>query len=209
MTLDDAATCAWVRERVEDYVDAPDGGLSPLERAAIARHSAGCAACRAEVDTARALLQELRAMPEYAVPESVIATAQAALAEPRAVIRLLPVRTPSRAVRWAPAALAAAAVVLLVVTARWSGPVATEPSALADARVERATRETMLALSYVSHYTRMTGEIVAAEIMEKRVIGTVEKAIDRGVIDRALAPPLRRAMRNSDFVETNPARERS
>lgn len=209
MHSDDRVTCAWVRERVEDYVDAPDGGLPPRERTAVARHSAGCAACRAEIETARALLQELRSMPEYPVPESVIAAARAELDGPRDVVRLRPSRGTAVWLRWAPAALAAAAVALVVTTARWSGPVATEPSALTDAEVERAARETMLALSYVGHYTRMTGEIVADQIMDKRVIGTVEKALDDGVINRGLTPPLRRVIRNRDFVETNPAHERS
>jgi len=100
-------------------------------------------------------------------------------------------------------------LVALVATARWTSPVTTVSSGLAEARVERAARETVFALSYVSRCARMTGEIVADEVLEKRVAGTVGRAIDAGVVEHGLNPPLRRAMKKSGLVETKPVHERS
>ena len=210
MVLDDATvTCAWVQARVEDYLDGADGSLAPEERSALARHAARCASCRVEIDAARTLLSELRAFPVFEAPPAVIAAAERAIAAPG---RVVPLRGTGRAravVQWAPAAVAAAALLALVLNARWSGPVATEPSALADASVVRAARETELAFSYINRCARITGDIVAGEIMEKRVFGTVERAIDEGVVNRGIAPPLRRVMKKRDLVETNPPQGRS
>ncbi|HEU4364288.1 MAG TPA: zf-HC2 domain-containing protein [Candidatus Krumholzibacteria bacterium] len=210
MPFDDTViTCPWVRERVDDYVDGADGGLAPEERAAVARHAGACASCRAEIDAADAVLRELRAFPLFEAPDAVIAGAQSALAGERVLLFPGRSRGPAAIARWIPAAAAAAAIIALVATARWSDPVRTARGSLAEARVERAARETFFALSYVNRYARMTGRIVTTDVIEKRLVGTMERAVDREVMDRGVTPPLRRAMGRSGIVETESPLERS
>jgi hypothetical protein len=161
------------------------------------------------LDAATAIARELRALPVYAVPERVVAAAALAIERENRVVPLhARAGGVARALRWLPATVAAAAVLLLVATARWSAPVVTVSSGLAEAQVERATRETMLAFSYLNQYARMTGEIVAVDVLEKRVMGTMERAVDREVLERGLATPLR-AIRKPKNVETEAPRERS
>jgi hypothetical protein len=202
-------TCAWVRERVDDYSDGAEGDLSREAREAIARHAALCDACRAEIELAAAVVQELRAFPLFAVPDRVIAAAAAAIGAEDSTQRFRPERARAGLLAWVPATVAAAALVVLVATARWSGPVATVSGGFAEARVERAARETVLALSYINHYARMTGEIVTGDVLEKRLVGTMERAVDRQVIGEGMAPPLRRAMKETGIVETRTPHERS
>ena len=206
MQFDDSTlTCARVRDRIDEFVDGVDGGLAPGEWAAIEAHVSACDACRREVTAARALLAELRAFPVLEAPASVVAAAAATIASAR---RVIPMQRPAArshgALRWIPAVAAAAIVVALVATARWSGPITTAGSGFAEARVERAARETVFALSYVNRYARMTGEIVTDE-----ALGSVERAIDAGAIERGLSPSLRRAMEKSGLIETKPAHEHS
>lgn len=210
MPFDETAiTCAWVRERVDDYIDSADGDLSPGAREAVARHAAGCDACRAEIELAAAVVRELRAFPVFAVPDRVIAAAAAAIGPAGGARRHVAQHARGGLVAWVPAVAAAAALVVLVATARWSGPIATASGGFAEARVERAARETVLALSYINHYARMTGEIVTGDVLEKRLVGTMERAVDRQVIDEGMAPPLRRAMKETGIVETRSPHERS
>lgn len=202
---DTPVDCTWVRERIDDFVDGSDGDLTAAERAAVARHTSACSACRTEIDAAAAILRELRAFPTHEAPAALVAAAEAAI-EGEGV---LAPRRAAGALRWIPSLAAAAALVALVATARWSGPAPTESIGLSEARVERAAREAMFALSYVNRYARMTGRIVADEVLEKRLMGTMGRALDHEVIDQGIAPPLRRALQKSGFVETLPPHERS
>jgi len=208
LSSEDRSDCTWVRRHIDEYIDGVDGGLTPDEQSAIARHATVCAACRTEIDAARAVLRELRALPVLDVPAAVIAAAEASLSA-AGDLRKRPRITRMPVLRWIPAAAAAAAVLVVLATARWSAPIRVESSGLAEARVERAAREAVLALSYVGRYTRMTETIMEDEILERRVLGTVERVLDESILERGLEPPLRRAVRKSGFVETNPGHERS
>ncbi|HEX5133467.1 MAG TPA: zf-HC2 domain-containing protein [Candidatus Krumholzibacteria bacterium] len=202
-------TCAWVEERIDAFLDGDDGGLAHAERDAVETHAATCPACAREVAMAARVLAGLRAFPNHPVPASVLAAAERAIAEPpRIVAAPAPARSRFRIVDWLPATLAAAALVALVATARWS-PAPTPRADLAGAGVAEAARETVLALSYLNRYARMTGEIVTDEILEKHLVGTVERTLDNEVFDGSIVPPLRRAVEKSGIVETKPPHERS
>jgi hypothetical protein len=210
MPFDDRTMiCAWVRAHVDEFVDGAEGGLEPAERLAMEAHASACPECRAEITAAQGLLRELRALPVHEAPAAVVAAAAAAIASEQRVVPLRGPQARPGVLRWIPAAAAAAIIVALVATARWSGPITTVSSGFAEARVERATRETLFALSYLDRYTRMTGEIVTDAVLERRVLGSMERALDDGLIEPGLNPSLRRAMKKSGFVETKPAHERS
>ena len=60
--------CADVLDRLEAFID---GDLDRAEAIAVEAHLAGCAACHTEHRLAEEVLTELRALPEFEVPETV------------------------------------------------------------------------------------------------------------------------------------------
>ena len=61
--MDDAGTCAGIRSLLGVYLT---GAIGPAERAAVVRHLAGCADCRAELAGLAALPALLRRPPVQA-----------------------------------------------------------------------------------------------------------------------------------------------
>ncbi len=213
MTFDDLKpTCAWIAERIDAFVD-DDPDLSVQERDAVGRHLDGCAACRAEVDAARRIASELHAFERADVPASVVERAERAIASPGSHTPATPRTHRLRSIlAWAPAAVAAAGLAGLIATARWSDVPRTEPIGGDTIAIERAAAETVLALGYVNKYARYTGRIVEDDVIGKRVIGTMERAIEssqQDVIDRDVTPPIKRAMEKSGIIETKPGDRRS
>jgi anti-sigma factor RsiW len=180
-------TCDWVLEHVDDYID-DDGALSAAQRDAVDRHAAHCAACQDEIRAARAVVQTLRGIPQVPVPASVIDAAERAIQPAVCVVPMVAPRP--RAIRWVPSIVAAAALVAVIATAQWTPRTPPEPLA-SEAQVEAAARETLLALSYVNHSARRTGDILTREVLN----GTL--------------PPIRRAMEKSGIVETKSPAGRS
>jgi predicted lipoprotein with Yx(FWY)xxD motif len=64
--MDDASTCAGIRSQLGVYLT---GAIAPAERAAVVRHLAGCAGCRAELAGLAALPALLRRPPVRAAAE--------------------------------------------------------------------------------------------------------------------------------------------
>lgn len=216
MTFDDRnVSCAWTAARIDAFVDGDaSDGFPPAEREAVERHVETCAACRARLGAAVRIAAELRALGTFDVPDAVIARAEEILDAENPT----PVRVAARPRRinpglsWVPAAVAAAAVAVMILTAHWSQPPRTEPAMDAQtAEVQRAARETALALSYVTRYARYTGRIVEDDVIEKRVIGTMERAIEssRDDVDDSVTPTIRRAMEKSGIIETKSGGRRS
>ena len=108
--MDDAGTCAGIQSLLGVYLT---GAIAPPDRAAVVRHLAACADCRAE-------LAGLAALPALLRRPSVQAAAQAPPADgngeaPRRLARLVTRRRRRR--RWL---LAAAALVVAVAAAGWA-----------------------------------------------------------------------------------------
>jgi anti-sigma factor RsiW len=103
-------------ERALELLDDFAGGeLGERERGAVERHLAGCAACSAEVEALRALLDETRFLPRGIAPPRDLWAGVAARLEPRGDAKVIPFR-PRQA--WQPPrwVLAMAASLVLVVT---------------------------------------------------------------------------------------------
>jgi anti-sigma factor RsiW len=104
---------------VELLVGLEDGTLADAERAVLEAHLAGCARCRAEVASATAARDALRALPQPTMPpgllDGVREEAERTAAE-RSGGAVTPLGGGARAARWqkAIAALGAAAAVLLI-----------------------------------------------------------------------------------------------
>lgn len=161
--------CEWVLERVDAFVD---GELGAGERTAVTAHCATCGGCTRELDLAIRVRRELRAMPSFKAPAHVI---NAAEREANGIAtNVIPIPAPRRprvAVRVG-AALAAAAVVVVGAIV-WQH--SRQPQ-YSEAEVRRATAEIALAFGYVDRYS---DGVVREDVLEKRVMPHIERAISR------------------------------
>jgi anti-sigma factor RsiW len=138
----DFERCAEVLERLDAWID---GDLDKAESTAVEAHVDHCESCRAELRLAETVVAELRALPDFDIPEKVLKAVGKA-SRPTLAEKL---RTflENSILRPVPALAAVAAVVLMVlVLSPWRRPA--EPQ-YTDQEVARAAAETRLALAYV------------------------------------------------------------
>lgn len=179
--------CSAVESRLEAYLD---GELETEVRRHLDRHLAGCEACRRQLEVARSLQSELRALPQVSAPERVI---EDVLALARTESARAAARRPGMDVSWwnralRPASLLALAASLLVAAvmlqprtreAEVPASVATTVSPSVDAAtIDRAGAEARLALAYVSTVTRRTGLRIRDEIVGRELIGSAARGLE-------------------------------
>lgn len=99
-------SCEEIQERLDEYVD---GGLAEAEFQAMELHLAGCEVCRSEERLLRAVLAHAEALPEEKMPERDLWAGIASRIREEKGGR-------GAAWRWNPAALAAAAAVVVAVS---------------------------------------------------------------------------------------------
>jgi anti-sigma factor RsiW len=163
--------CEWVRERLDGFVD---GELDAAERAVITRHCAVCAACTRELEMAIRVRRMLRTLPAFEAPAHVVdAAEQRALAS-----NVVPLRARRARVFRLGAAVAAAAV---IVASMWFGVERRAAHDVSDAEVRRAAAEVALAFRYVDRYS---DGVVRDEVLEKRVMPRIERAVSRDATSR-------------------------
>lgn len=120
--------CAEFEDRLDDYLD---GSLAEPEFQELELHLAGCGACREQERSLRSLLLQAAALPREQTPRRDLWPEVAARLEPRDA--LSEARRALRNGGWLPAALGAAAAVLLAVATLLRPPEpapAPEPQAL-------------------------------------------------------------------------------
>ena len=134
-------TCAWVRDRIEEFVE---GELGDAERTAVAGHASACPECEREIALSRSIRAELPALPVFALPPAVVERAEARIARGR-----------FRSARWA-AVVATTAAAAAAAWLAWPGPArpprAPDGTAADPAAVEAALRDLKLAFAYVDRY---------------------------------------------------------
>jgi anti-sigma factor RsiW len=159
--------CDGVLNRLDAWID---GDLDRAEAIGIEAHLERCPACQAERRLAEQMLTELRAMPDFGVPERVLQAVERKT-RPRWV-ETIRSSLPSEVRRRLPAAAAFAAVVLAVVlVAPWDWRRGPEYS---DEEIQRAAAETRLALAYIGSITRRAERRVKEKVLEE---GAAAKAV--------------------------------
>jgi len=134
--------CAHVLDLLEAWID---GDLDDAEAAAVTAHVKQCESCQAERQLAEAVVAELRALPEFDVPERVLQAVRKKT-RPTFAEKLGEFVEPFKP-RPVPALAAVAAVVVMVlVLSPWRR---TPEPQYTDQEVARAVAETKLALAYV------------------------------------------------------------
>lgn len=204
--------CAWVRERIDAYLD---DETSSTETRSLEAHVGACTGCARELELARRCRGELRALPSFAPPHHTVDAAERAASAGTGNAEVIPLapRRRARRTRWM--TVAAAALVIAAVGV-WRGPRRPPaPVATADVdprAIEQASRDAALALAYVGKYTRRTGELIRDDVIGVRVVLPMHRAFvasREAVIDDAIVPGVKRAIDESGFGETSPPHVRS
>jgi predicted anti-sigma-YlaC factor YlaD len=166
----DRHQCEWVQERLDAFLDGADSDLTASESERVARHLASCAECGGQSSLAQRVRAGLRGLEMTAAPAGVIERAQREIASPRGRVVALRPRAGLR--RWAVAAAA-----LLLIAATW---IERDRRAAAERiAIEEAAREAALAFAYVNKYAQRTGDIVEGEVIGRRLLGPMEKVIEK------------------------------
>jgi len=166
--------CADVLERLDAWID---GDLDDAEAAAVKAHVDQCESCQAEQQLAETVAAELRALPEFDVPERVMQTVrEKTLSTFAERLRAFFDDFVSRPV---PALAAVAAVVLIfLVLSPWSRP--TEPQ-YTDQEVARAAAETRLALAYVGSIAQRAELRVKERVLDQGAAAQTVRGVRRSL----------------------------
>jgi len=161
--------CEWVLEHLDAFVDHELGAAG---HAAVTAHCARCASCTRDLEMAIRVRKLLRTMPAFEVPARVVEAAERQIRSGATVVAL----PPRRAARLLRTAAVLAAVLIVVVAGAWLVERQREAreQAAAEADVRRAGAQLALAFSYVGRYS---DGIVREDVMEKRVMPHIERAI--------------------------------
>jgi anti-sigma factor RsiW len=166
--------CAHVLDLLEAWID---GDLDDAEAAAVKAHVEQCESCRGEQNLAETVVAELRALPEFDVPEKVLQTVQKKT-QP-ALVKRPGVFFESFKSRPVPALAAVAAVVLMVlVLSPWRRP--TEPQ-YTDQEVARAAAETRLALAYVGSIAQRAELRVKERVFDEGAAAQTVRGVRRSL----------------------------
>ena len=197
--------CTTIRDRIDAFVD---GELEPGERRALETHCAHCESCARELRAAVDIRDALRALPVLTVPRRVIDAAERDVRIPH----IVPMPARRAAHRYVPAIAAALAVIVagawFVSSQRNSSPA----PGYSDAEIRRASEEMALAFSYVDRYSTEAAELLSDDVLGKRVLPRIERAITtsgEAAVHDALVPGLKRAVRESGLDVTSPSQTRS
>lgn len=173
--------CEWAREHMEPYLDVE---LPEAERAAFESHCRSCAACARELSLAIRIRAGLRSLPVFAVPAHVVE--QSAREIQAASSNVIPLRARELRRRFALPAIAAA--VLVVAAALWLGTARRQPAGYSEAEIREARAGMAMAFGYVDRYSR---GVVGEDVLEKRVVPRIERAVRRDETDVTSPSPKR------------------
>ena len=166
--------CAQVLELLEAWID---GDLDEAEAAAVKAHVDQCESCRAEQQLAEAVVTELRALPEFDLPERVL---QAVREKTRPTLAQRLRSFFDDLVSRPVPALAAVAAVVLVVLVLSPSPRPTEPE-YTDQEVARAVAETRLALAYVGSIAQRAELRVKERVLNEGAAAQTVRGVRRSL----------------------------
>lgn len=183
----ESPACDTTLERLEAYLDRQ---LIVDEVQEIDTHLKGCAACRADLDLASAIRDELRNLPELDAPDHVIEGIFEQTSRSQADPRLLE-RLHARKDRRMWTAFAAASFALLIVTFALvrngihPAPTAQAPNAQA---IAQATAEARYALERAGLVTRQAGLQIRDRALRQHLVAPTVNSLDRS-LHRSPSPP--------------------
>ncbi|MEW5702355.1 MAG: zf-HC2 domain-containing protein [Candidatus Zixiibacteriota bacterium] len=172
MVLSDQQTrCAWVRDRLDPYVDCE---LPSAEAGAIAAHLSDCAECTAELALAQRTLDALHDLPVLSCPDAVVVEVGRRIGPEPSFWRRL---WAGRLLR--PALIGAVAVALVAATAIIGRYQSAAPPRLSAEEMAVARAEVKWALAIVSDVARRTEKTVRRELPDPRLLAPVRRTIEK------------------------------
>ncbi len=186
--IDDDPLCHDALDRLEPYVD---GDLEPAEAERLERHLASCRSCAAELELARRIQVELRALPQLDCPPEIVERVRR---EGARTAQILPFRSPARP-REArlPFRVAAAAALLAVAVGAGALFVRSQqqPRQPSAAEVARATQEARYALAYLGKVSRQASLDVRDDVLGRRVVLPAAQSVSHSIGISFGAAPVR------------------
>jgi anti-sigma factor RsiW len=168
-TVETTASCVWVSERLDAYLERD---LAPSEHDAIAAHLETCGDCAAELELAKRLVHTLRDLPLLTCPETVRVAVDERIGPPPSWWRRL---TGLRV--WRPALAGGVAAVLVAITAL-VGHHQTSTTPTAE-ELARAGAEAKWALTYVAQVGHRAGLTVRARLSDPQLAVPLHQAIEK------------------------------
>lgn len=181
--------CAGAEPLVEAYVD---GDLEAAVATAFEVHVGRCAACAAELELARRIGGELRALPAQECPPTVVRNVLGHARRPtlgaRLAAWLLPV--PPRVWQGALAMLVVAALAVGYYSEFSSETRPTTPVAdgYSAEDVARAEAELKLALAYLGRIGETASSAVSNDVLEQRVMAPISQSIAGALLPQPQPP---------------------
>lgn len=199
MTSRDRHECEWVAAHVDAFLEEE---LDTVDRHRLEAHTRACADCRAELEFARQLVSELRALPQLDCPDHVVSAAERAIStRPRGAWERLRAAVDAHLAGLMRPAMAVIVIMVVAVGvfvlvhhdravnghSRVAGSADTNATQVtlenvSEEELQMAARDAMIAFAYVNKYTRRTGQIVKAEV-GGRVAGSVRKAMAKAIVE--------------------------
>jgi anti-sigma factor RsiW len=184
----EARPCEWVLERLEAWVD---GDLNEAGHASVMTHVESCESCQRERFLAEEVAAELRALPEFELPDAVVRAVDRRTRP--GVVESLFTSLNGVCRRPFPVMTALAAVVaMIVILSPWpnnsSGPEYSEQE------ITRAAHEVRLAFAYVGAITkraevRVTERVLDHDVAAKTVRGVRKSLQFIGEVGSGLPEP--------------------
>jgi anti-sigma factor RsiW len=168
-------TCGAFCERIETWMD---GDLSPAEKAVMEAHLEICENCRMERSLAGQVSTELRSLPEFDLPESVLSEVRS---RTRGGVAVGPMGFLSGLIPrpvLAAAAVTAVVVAAIVIVEPWNESGASRYS---EQEIERATLQTRLALAYVGSVARRAEIRVKHRVLDENAAVQTVSGIGRSI----------------------------
>ena len=172
--------CAWARERIELYID-NDLGQSALS--AFESHVDECKACRQEMQMAKSVVEELRALPGFECPDEVVdrvfdrvEAEGEGQRNGKGWRRFIEWIAPSR-FGVPRAAVAGAFVLLIAISSLVAVRVSQREVQPTPEEIAEAEATLKWTFAYVNEVSRRTSVTVRDDVIGERVIGSMRKAV--------------------------------
>lgn len=205
--------CQWTLENIESYLD---DELDAPSRETFERHVNACPACAAELEFARRVVVELRALPQLRSPDRVVDAAATRVLRGSIIDRLRAWLDSLVQPALRPAMVAMlvvlAAATIFVVSLRDRSEQQMAANGYSKQEIEQARTQALIAFAYVGKYTNRAGRIVTQEVLGERVFGPVREAVDESreeIVDEIFLDPISEAMLLGIFPETKSDDKRS
>ena len=166
--------CAHVLDLLEAWID---GDLDDADAAAVRAHVEQCESCQTEQKLAETVVAELRALPEFDVPEKVLQTVRKRTRLTFAE-RLEIFVEPFKPRRVPALAAVAAVVVLVVVLSPWRRPPEVQYT---DQEVARAVAETRVALACVANIAQRAELRVKEKVLKEGAAAQTVSGVRRSL----------------------------